>query len=68
MPNPLAPTPPVLVKLGSALVHAEEFLEQAGHPYDLEAFRRLLTDSDVQEWRAAMAERALLPAKRSGPV
>lgn len=63
-----AETPPrfttLLVKLGSALVHAEEMIEPGAHPFDLDAFRRLASDPEVMEWREAMDALALLPVKR----
>lgn len=53
-------------KIGSIVVHLEEcFIEDRGHPLDLEALRPLLADSEVREWLAMMNEQALLPKKRS---
>ena len=40
------------VKLGSALVHAEEMIEPGAHPFDLDAFRRLASDPEVSKWSA----------------
>lgn len=52
-------------KLGSIVVHLEEcFVEDRGHPLDLEALKPLLTDPEVNEWLTAMSEQALLPVKR----
>jgi hypothetical protein len=65
MSGALFPTTTLLVKLGSALVHAEELVEPGAHPFDLEAFKQLVNDPEVREWRAAMDALALLPVKRS---
>lgn len=60
--NPLTPEPVLLMKLGSALVHADEFLSPDGHPFDKDSFERMLQDPDVQEWIKGMG--AMLPQKR----
>lgn len=57
---------PVLVKLGSIMVHAEEVLGYAKdvHPADRAAIETLLTDPDVTAWRAQMDAASFLPKKR----
>jgi hypothetical protein len=63
--DPLAPPATLLVKLGSALVHAQEMTEPGAHPLDLEAFKSLCADPEVAAWLEAMGALALLPVKRS---
>jgi hypothetical protein len=60
----LSPSPQLLIKLGSALVHADEFLSPSGHPLDKNTFDSLMKDSDVKEWIEGMTKLALLPVKR----
>jgi hypothetical protein len=60
----LSPSPQLLIKLGSALVHADEFLSPSGHPVDRNAFDTVMKDSEVKEWIKGMAKLALLPVKR----
>lgn len=62
----LKPSAQLLMKIGSALVHAEEFLSPHGHPLDKNTFDRLMRDSDLQEWIKEMTDLALLPVKRNG--
>ena len=62
--EPLSPSASLLVKLGSALVHAEEMSEPGSHPLDLQAFQTLARDPEVVAWREAMDAMALLPKKR----
>lgn len=63
--NNLQPSPQLLIKIGSALVHAEEFLSPHGHMFDKNAFDSLMKDPDVREWIEAMTKDALLPVKRN---
>jgi hypothetical protein len=60
----LEPNAQLLIKLGSALVHAQEFLSPTGHPFDKAAFDGIMNDPDVCEWISGMTEMALLPVKR----
>jgi hypothetical protein len=62
--DPLKPPLPLLVKLGSAIVHAAEANSDKGHPYDWTAFYQCLRDPDVQEWLGAMTDAGFLPVKR----
>lgn len=62
----LNPRSEVLIKLGSALVHADEAMSENGVALDEVLFRNLLTEPDVEEWLKAMGDLALLPLKR-GP-
>jgi hypothetical protein len=61
----LNPSPQLLITLGSALVHAQEFFEPGGHPVDKDTFITLMQHPDVVEWIDGMNELALLPKKRS---
>lgn len=62
--DPLKPSPTLLCKLGSVLVHAEELTSPAGHIFDREAFLTAW-DSEVQAWMEEMRKLAFLPVKRS---
>lgn len=66
MPDPKNPSLALLSKLGSAIVHADEYLDPAGHghPFDRDTFQRLLADNEVREWLDGMHALALLPVKR----
>jgi hypothetical protein len=63
----LTPSPQLLCKLGSIVVHADELLSPGGHQFDSEALKALLADSDVQVWIAEMGFMALVPLKREVP-
>lgn len=63
--NPLTPSPALLCKLGSLIVHADEGRSMLGHAYDWTAFDSLLADANVQEWIHAMQRLAMLPVKRT---
>lgn len=60
----LEPSPALLSRLGSIIVHAEELLSPGGHPVDREAMAALLADPEVAKWLEAMDAMALLPVKR----
>lgn len=61
-PDPLKPSITLLMKLGSAIVHAEEYLSKDSHPFDLNSFERMSQDPEVLSWIKAMG--AMLPQKR----
>lgn len=61
----LLPPLPVLMKLGSIVVHADEFTSPGGHEFDLTALRNLLADGDVRAWVDGMTRKGYLPVKRS---
>lgn len=63
-PNPLHPSPALLAKLGSAIVHADEVFGPAPNLADVAAFNAARHDPDVQEWIKAMTALAMLPVKR----
>lgn len=58
------PSLPVLCRLGSIAVHAEELLSPEGNDFDRTAINALLSDEEVRKWLSAMDELALLPLKR----
>jgi hypothetical protein len=60
--NPLEPSLPLLMKLGSIIVHAEEAISPLGHTFDIEAMKPMLRDPEVQAWIKAMG--VYLPLKR----
>lgn len=62
--DPLRPTLSLLVKLGSIVVHVDEFLCEQGHYYDEVALEQMLQDPEVVAWVWEMTERGLLPVKR----
>lgn len=63
--DPLKPSAGLLCKLGSAIVHADEFLSPDGHEFDSTAFRQVLADPEVQDWIRQMTKLAFLPRKRN---
>jgi cystathionine beta-lyase family protein involved in aluminum resistance len=63
-PDPLKPSPALLCKLGSLIVHADELLSPSGHPYDRTAFVEGLKDAEVTEWINQMHAMSMLPRKR----
>lgn len=58
----LNPSPQLLSKLGSIVVHCDELLSPKGRFLDLDAARPLLLDPEVQQWIKDMGP--LLPVKR----
>ena len=62
------PSPALLVKLGSIIVHFDEATESGAHAYDLMTARQLLADPEVSEWMQQMQVAAMLPVKRSTPA
>lgn len=63
--DPLKPSVGLLSKLGSIIVHYDEFCAPGGLPVDKDQADALLQDPEVVEWMKDMG--ALLPAKRSKP-
>lgn len=64
MSDPLKPSLPLLIKLGSLIVHHEEAHSPTGHPFDLNAIKSLADDPEVRAWFEAMNKMAMLPVKR----
>lgn len=64
MADPLHPSPSLLCKLGSLIVHFEEANDRGGHLFDRVAIDSLEADSEVQEWIVQMEDLALIPRKR----
>ena len=56
----------LLVKLGSIIVHADEFLSEGGHEFDKVAFEQGLSDPEVMAWIKEMTSQGFLPVKRTG--
>lgn len=54
----------LLVKLGSLVVHADEFTSPNSHEFDRTAIRAGLEDPEVKEWIEAMTKQGFLPVKR----
>lgn len=64
-PAALAPSPALLAKLGSIIVHTSEGVSDGGHAFDWIAVDALIRDSEVQAWLDGMQRLALLPVTRS---
>ena len=60
----LKPTPQLLIKIGSALVHAEEFFSIKGRPHDKIAFDAIMNSEEIREWIKEGTKEAFLPVKR----
>ena len=61
-PDPLKPPLPLLSKIGSIVVHAQELFGPMGHHFDREAMKTLLQDEEVNAWIKQMG--VYLPRKR----
>lgn len=61
----LKPTPQLLIKLGSIIVHYQELLSNDGHYMDKAALDSLLSDEDVTQWMKQMDNNAFLPKRRT---
>ncbi len=64
MGDPLKPSVDVLIRLGSALIHADEAISPTGEEIDRFQFVRLMKDPLVVEWIKGMNALAMLPVKR----
>ena len=62
--NCLKPSPTLLIKLGSLIVHYQELNSDDGHTFDKMTIDSLLTDPEVTEWIREMNTLAFLPQKR----
>ena len=62
--DPMKPSATLLCKLGSAVVHADEYLSPACHDFDRIALQAVLDDPEVKEWLAQMQKLAMIPRKR----
>jgi len=62
----LAPSPSLLCKLGSIMMHAAEMMAPHGHAFDRMALEQLLDDPEVRDWQKAMDAAAMLPKTRHG--
>lgn len=58
------PSLSLLVKLGSVIIHVQEYLGPDGHPLDRMAFENVAKDPDVKAWLEEGTDLALLPVKR----
>lgn len=59
-----SPSPSLLVKLGSIIVHQQELVANNGHYVDKHALDGLLSDPEVVAWMNEMTRLAFLPVKR----
>ena len=60
----LNPSPALLAKLGSIVVHTDEMLSPTGHVFDRVALDQLMRDPDVLEWLHGMDLLGMIPRKR----
>jgi len=60
----LKPSALLLIKLGSIIVHYQEFTSPDGHYLDKAALERLEQDEEVMQWLKQMDDKAFLPKKR----
>ena len=58
------PNMSILCKLGSIMVHLQEFFSPTGHTNDMDAVKSLLDDAEINEWLKEMDRLSLLPKKR----
>ena len=63
-PEPLKPSARLLCKLGSIVVHADEFLSADGHDFDRQELLVRIKDPEVEAWIAAMDKLTMVPKKR----
>ena len=63
MSTPMKPNQGLLMKLGSIIVHLEEYIETDIHT-DLKATQSLISDAEVVTWLKEMTAKGLLPVKR----
>ena len=61
----LKPSPQLLIKLGSIIVHYQELNSKNGHHLDQSAIDSLENDPEIIEWFKEMDNDALLPKKRN---
>jgi hypothetical protein len=58
------PSPSLLCKLASIIVHADELASPSGHDFDRVALEALLNDTEVSLWLAGMVTAGMAPVKR----
>lgn len=61
----LKPSPQLLVKLGSLIVHYEEWTSKNGHALDKAAIDSIMSEEEVMQWFKQMNDNAFLPKKRN---
>lgn len=62
-PDPLKPSKPLLMSLGSVLIHALEYMSPDGRELDLLAMQNSWSP-EVEQWIAQMEAKALIPMMR----
>lgn len=65
MTDPLNPPVSTLLKLASAVIHAEEFMSPHGHDFDKDSFDQQLADPEVRDWLDSMTAAGMAPVKRN---
>lgn len=66
MTDMMKPSPALLCKLASLVVHAAEAMSSNAHSWDITALRRDLRDPEVRKWCEKMIDAAMAPMPRSG--
>lgn len=62
----MKPSPALLCKLGSLIVHVDEASDPlGGHKFDAIVFKQLLGDAEVTAWMDQMRALGMLPVKRT---
>lgn len=62
--DPLNPSLALLAKLGSLVVHIEEYMSPTGHDFDRQAILTGLQDDDLQSWLDQMTMLQFVPVRR----
>ncbi len=60
----LSPPATTLIKLGSLIIHYQEWTSQSGDIHDKIAIDVLETDPEITAWLSGMTKAAFLPLKR----
>lgn len=60
----LKPDASLLSKLGSLIIHYEEWTSKSGHQLDKVAIDTITSDPEVKQWVKQMNNLSLLPLKR----
>lgn len=55
----------LLSKIGSLIVHADEFMSEGGHAVDRQAFQAQMNDPEIAGFLEELRAASLLPVKRS---
>lgn len=62
--HPFKLTAALAAKIGSILVHVDEFTSSDAHQFDLATMQALIVQPDVQDWLQQLSAMSLVPKKR----